>query len=68
MPAKWHNPDLIENGTKRLTKIFHEAEVLAKRVLTPGMLRLTFGGEGLADFQSTGVGDEYYATLERFGL
>ena len=59
MPAKWHNPDLIDNGTKRLTKIFHEAEVLAKRVLTPGMLRLTFGGEGLADFQSTGVGDEY---------
>lgn len=27
--------------------------------LTPGMMRVTFGGEGLAEFESTGVGDEY---------
>lgn len=27
--------------------------------LTPGMMRITFGGEGLAGFETTGVGDEY---------
>ena len=39
--------------------MFHQAEVLAKCVLTPGMLRLTLGGEGLNGFQTTGIGDEY---------
>jgi len=33
--------------------------VLARRLVTPGMVRLTLGGEGLRDFRSTGVGDEY---------
>ncbi|MFJ4028846.1 siderophore-interacting protein [Paenarthrobacter sp. NPDC089989] len=37
----------------------YRAEVLATRVLTPGMVRITFGGPGLAGFESTGVGDEY---------
>ena len=42
-----------------LTQMFYEASVCAKIVLTPGMLRITLGGPGLADFASTGVGDEY---------
>lgn len=29
------------------------------RPLTPGMVRVTLGGDGLGDFLSTGVGDEY---------
>ena len=33
--------------------------VLGRRLITPGMVRLTLGGEGLRDFKSTGVGDEY---------
>ena len=37
----------------------YRAEVLATRRLTPGMVRITFGGPGLAGFDSTGVGDEY---------
>ncbi|MFK0004492.1 siderophore-interacting protein [Paenarthrobacter sp. NPDC090522] len=37
----------------------YRAEVLATRALTPGMVRITFGGPGLAGFESTGVGDEY---------
>lgn len=40
-------------------KPFHEVAVLRKRHLTPGMLRLTLGGEGLAGFRSTGIADEY---------
>ena len=39
--------------------MFHTATVLSRRQLTPGMIRLTFGGEGLGQFKSTGVGDEY---------
>jgi len=35
------------------------AEVLNTRRLTPGMVRITFGGPGLSAFTSTGVGDEY---------
>lgn len=35
------------------------AEVTAVRTLTPGMVRIEFGGEGLSEFASTGVGDEY---------
>ena len=33
--------------------------VLARRNVTPGMVRVTLGGEGLAGFRTTGVGDEY---------
>jgi NADPH-dependent ferric siderophore reductase len=33
--------------------------VLHRRLVTPGMVRITLGGEGLRDFRSTGVGDEY---------
>lgn len=40
-------------------KPFHEATVLRRRYLTPGMLRLTLGGAGLAGFRSTGIADEY---------
>jgi NADPH-dependent ferric siderophore reductase len=42
-----------------MTKIFHEAMVLERRQLTPGMVRLTFGGDGLAEFRTTGIADEY---------
>lgn len=42
-----------------MTRMFHEATVLARQHLTPGMLRLTLGGEGLSEFRSTGIGDEY---------
>lgn len=38
---------------------FHEATVTERRMLTPGMVRLTFSGDGLAAFRSTGIGDEY---------
>jgi NADPH-dependent ferric siderophore reductase len=37
----------------------HRATVQARRLVTPGMVRVTLGGEGLAGWQSTGVGDEY---------
>lgn len=37
----------------------YRAEVLATRRLTPGMVRITFGGSGLDGFDTTGVGDEY---------
>lgn len=37
----------------------YRAEVLATRMLTPGMVRITFGGPGLAGFDTTGIGDEY---------
>ena len=38
---------------------FHEATLVARRYLTPGMIRLTFSGEGLKRFRSTGIPDEY---------
>lgn len=38
---------------------FHEATVLRRQRLTPGMMRLTFSGAGLARFRSTGIADEY---------
>lgn len=38
---------------------FHEVCVAGRRYLTPGMVRLTFTGEQLDAFPSTGVGDEY---------
>lgn len=39
-------------------RIYH-AEVLETRRLTPGMMRIVLGGEDLAGFATTGVGDEY---------
>ena len=39
--------------------MFHEATVSGRHLLTPGMIRLTFSGEGLAGFRSTGIADEY---------
>jgi NADPH-dependent ferric siderophore reductase len=38
---------------------FHEAAVVRRRYLTPGMIRLTLGGGGIAGFRSTGIADEY---------
>lgn len=40
-------------------KTFHNVTVTRHQVLTPGMVRLTFAGEELADFRPTGIGDEY---------
>ncbi len=37
----------------------YRAEVINARRLTPGMVRVTFGGEDLSRFATTGVGDEY---------
>lgn len=37
----------------------HRAEVLAVRDLVPGLRRFVLGGAGLADFETSGVGDEY---------
>ncbi|TSD46005.1 siderophore-interacting protein [Rhodococcus sp. KBS0724] len=34
-------------------------EVLFKEYVTPGMVRIVFGGEGLTTFRTTGIGDEY---------
>lgn len=39
--------------------MFFEARVLDRRVLTPGMIRLSFGWDGLTDFPGTGLPDEY---------
>ncbi len=33
--------------------------VLSRRMVTPGMVRVTLGGEGLRELKTTGVGDEY---------
>jgi NADPH-dependent ferric siderophore reductase len=41
----------------------HHAEVLDAVDLTAGMRRVVFGGEGLAGYRSTGVGDEYIRLL-----
>ncbi|GAA1322646.1 siderophore-interacting protein [Leucobacter albus] len=35
------------------------AEVMRTSRLTPGMVRVTFGGAGLSEFTTTGVGDEF---------
>lgn len=37
----------------------HLAEVVDVLDLSPGMRRVVFGGDGVADYGSTGVGDEY---------
>lgn len=42
-----------------MSPMFFTATVLGSRYLTPGMLRLTLGGGGLAQFTSTGIADEY---------
>ncbi len=42
-----------------MSRTFHEVTVANRRLLSPGMLRLTFSGEELAEFKSTGIGDEY---------
>ncbi|HEV7258753.1 MAG TPA: siderophore-interacting protein [Bosea sp. (in: a-proteobacteria)] len=39
--------------------MFHEATVTGRHLLTSGMVRLTFSGDGLAAFRSTGIADEY---------
>ncbi len=41
------------------TARIRRAVVTAVQNLSPGMVRVTFGGDDLADFVSTGVGDEY---------
>jgi len=43
-------------------KVFR-AEVLSAVDLTPSMRRVVFGGPGLADFATTGAGDEYLRVL-----
>ncbi|WP_159994351.1 siderophore-interacting protein [Roseomonas sp. 18066] len=40
-------------------RTFFNVEVAARAMLSPAMLRLTFAGEELRDFVSTGIGDEY---------
>lgn len=37
----------------------HAAELTGRRALTPNLLRLTVAGDGLRDWVSTGIGDEY---------
>ncbi|MDO5093428.1 MAG: siderophore-interacting protein [Propionibacteriaceae bacterium] len=39
--------------------LIHRVEVTAVSRLTPGMIRIEFGGEGLDGFVFSGVGDEY---------
>lgn len=42
-----------------MSRTFHQVTVADRRMLTPGMVRLTFAGDDLATFRSTGIGDEY---------
>ena len=42
-----------------MSQMFYDVTLLDRQALTPGMVRLTFGGEGLKAFQTTGIGDEY---------
>lgn len=42
-----------------MSAMFHEAILLARQLLSPGMVRLTLGGPGLTDFASSGAPDEY---------
>ncbi len=41
----------------------HRAVVQSVTDLVPGLRRLVLGGDGLADFETTGVGDEYLRLL-----
>lgn len=43
-----------------MTNAIHRIEALRVERLTPGMMRVVFGGAGLEGFASTGVGDEYF--------
>jgi NADPH-dependent ferric siderophore reductase len=45
-------------SSQTLTNQIYRADVIAAQRLTPGMVRVTFGGDGLSDFATTGVGDE----------
>lgn len=42
-----------------MSRMFFNVEVGRREALSPGMVRITFRGEELADFHSTGIGDEY---------
>ena len=42
-----------------MKRTFHEVTVAQRQLLTPGMVRVTFAGDDLATFRSTGIGDEY---------
>ena len=42
-----------------MTSDLHIAEVIGTEWLTPGMVRVSFGGAGLHAFRTTGVGDEF---------
>lgn len=42
-----------------MSRTFHQVTVADRRFLTPGMVRLTFAGDDLGSFSSTGIGDEY---------
>lgn len=42
-----------------MTPVFFEATVLRSTLLTPGMMRMTFGGEPIRHFLGTGVPDEF---------
>lgn len=42
---------------------FHRGEVTSVQRLTPGMIRVTVAGDGLVDFESSGIGDEYIRTF-----
>lgn len=44
---------------REVTNRIHRAELLSVTDLVPGLRRFVFGGPGLADFETTGVGDEY---------
>ncbi|PPF37127.1 siderophore-interacting protein [Pseudoclavibacter sp. AY1H1] len=56
---------LTEAGTESETagsgyvERIHRAVVTGVRQLGPGMLRVTFGGDDLLDYPTTGIGDEY---------
>jgi len=58
--------DVVRKGTgqvKELEMRVHHAEVVETRDLTSAMRRIVFGGPGIADYGSTGVGDEYIRLL-----
>lgn len=40
-------------------RTFFNLSVKERRLLSPGMVRVTFAGEELSEFSSTGIGDEY---------
>lgn len=46
-----------------VTMRVHRAVVRDVERLTPGMVRVTFAGPGLAGFETTGVGDEYLRVM-----